>query len=104
MGVKTLQTLSLVADGSKGEAEGGDEFTFSEAGEHVLIFTALNMLNATGPQAKAETRIGRWTTVNDTGISEAPFIELHNAVKVGVGLRATDAFAAGIALALIFEQ
>jgi hypothetical protein len=69
----------------------------------VLIFTALNMLNATGTQAKAETRIGRWTTVNDTGISEAPYIELHNAVRVGVGLRARDAFAAGIALALILE-
>jgi hypothetical protein len=103
MGVKTIQTRFLVADGSTGEAEGGDEFIFSEAGEHVLIFTALNMLNATGPQAKAETRIGRWTTVNDTGISGTPFIELPNAVRVGVGLRATDAFAAGIALALIFE-
>ncbi len=40
MGVKTLQTLFLVADGRTGEAEGGDEFLFSEAGEHVLIFTA----------------------------------------------------------------
>jgi hypothetical protein len=103
MGVKTIQTLLLVADGSTGEAEGGEDFIFSEAGEHVLIFTALNMLNATSPHAKAETRIGRWTTVNDTGISGTPFIELPNAVRVGVGLRATDAFASGMALAVIFE-
>ena len=83
MGVTTIQTLLLVADGSTGEAEGGDEFNFSQAGEHVLSFTTLNMLNATGSQTKAETRIGRWTTVNDTGISGNPFIELPNAVSVG---------------------
>jgi hypothetical protein len=93
----------LATDGSKGETVGGDMFTFSDAGEHVVIFTALTALIATGPQPKGDTEVSKYITVHDAGVSGAPAIELQDATQVGVLVRATDAFATGIAIALVFD-
>lgn len=103
MNIKSTQMNLFFTDGSNGENETGDSFTFADAGEHVLVFTALTLLTSTGPQPTAEIRIGRYNTVHDTGVSEAPFIELTDATKVGVGLRARNAIASAIAIALILD-
>lgn len=103
MGVKATQMKLLATDGSHGETVGGDVFTFSDAGEHVVIFTALTALIATGPQAKADTEVSHWNTVHDGGVSGAPAIELQDATQVSVLVRATDAFASAVAIALVLD-
>jgi hypothetical protein len=103
MNIKSTQMKMFFTDGSNGENEAGDSFTFADAGEHVLVFTALTQLTSTGPQPTAETRIGRYNTVHDAGVSEAPSIELTDATKVGVGIRARNAIASAIAIALILD-
>ena len=103
MGVKATQMKLLATDGSQGETTGSDVFTFSDAGEHVVVFTALTALIATGPQPKADTEVSHYNSVNDAGVSGAPAIELQDATQVNVLVRATDAFATGIAIALVFD-
>jgi hypothetical protein len=103
MGVKAIQTRFLATDASQDETVGADVFHFSENGEHVLVFTALTGLIASGPQSKAETEISHYNTLHDAGVSGAPIFESQDVTQVNVLVRATNAVATGIAIALILD-
>jgi hypothetical protein len=58
LGVKATQMKLLAVDGVHSGTVREDAFRFSDAGEHVGIFSALTALIATDSQAKEDTEVG----------------------------------------------
>jgi hypothetical protein len=103
MGIKSIQIRLLTTDGGQGETVASDVFNFSENGEHVMVFTALTSLIASGPQPQGITEVSHCHTLHSDSVGDSPLFESQDVTQVNVRVRATDALATGIAIALILD-